>query len=134
MERLTQKAVRHADAAEMTLLSQALELSGQGMIVLTKNGRVLLISPRARAWLAEYFGASPSRQTNRLPDSLRHWRKHQEAQLGGNDGVPPPPRRSCPNGKGSASWCGTSAMRRRATCSWRSSQRRYRPRPSHLWA
>ena len=89
MERLTQKDVRRADAAEMTLLSQALELSGQGMIVLTKNGRVVLISPRARAWLAEYFGASPSWQTNRLPDSLRHWRKHQEAQLGGADGVPP---------------------------------------------
>jgi len=76
----------------MTLLSQALELSGQGVIVLTKNGRVLLISPSARAWLAEYFGASPSRQTNRLPDSLRHWMKHQEAQLGGTDGRPAPPR------------------------------------------
>ncbi|HWR21127.1 MAG TPA: helix-turn-helix transcriptional regulator [Verrucomicrobiae bacterium] len=90
MERLTQKDVVRADAAEMTLLSQALELSGQGVILLTKNGRVLLISPRARAWLAGYFGASPSWSTNRLPDSLRRWRKRQEAQLGGADGVPPP--------------------------------------------
>ena len=90
MERLMQKDVRRADAVEMTLLSQALELSGQGVILLTKNGRVLLISPRARAWLAEYFVASPSRSTNRLPDSLRRWRKRQEAQLGGVDGVPPP--------------------------------------------
>ncbi len=90
MGRLTQKDMVRADAAEMTLLSQALELSGQGVILLTKNGRVLLISPRARSWLAEYFGASPSRSTNRLPDSLRRWRKRQEAQFGGADGVPPP--------------------------------------------
>ncbi len=90
MEQLTQKDVGRADAAEMTLLSQALELSGQGVILLTKNGRVLLISPLARVWLAKYFGASPSRSTNRLPDSLRRWRKRQEAQLGGADGIPPP--------------------------------------------
>lgn len=66
MERLTQNDVRHADAAEMTLLSQALELSGHGMIVLTKNGRVLLLS-LARCWSWSSTGsASLPRSRNSL--------------------------------------------------------------------
>jgi PAS domain-containing protein len=34
---------------QMTLLSRAMEASGQGVIVLTKDGHVQLISPRAGA-------------------------------------------------------------------------------------
>jgi hypothetical protein len=40
---------------EVTPLSKATAAIGQEVIVLTKEGRVRLISPRTRAWLAEYF-------------------------------------------------------------------------------
>jgi hypothetical protein len=56
MERLMQKDVQHADAVAMTLLSHTLELSGHGMIALTKNGRVLLISPHRTLLGVELYG------------------------------------------------------------------------------
>ena len=73
MERLTQKDVQHADAAAMTLLSHTLELSGQGMIVLTKNGRVLLlyiyISLSCWAWSSTGSASLPRSRNSLLVPS-----------------------------------------------------------------
>lgn len=45
---------------ELTLWGQASEMSGQGVVVLTKEGQVRLMTPRARGWLAAYFGRPPA--------------------------------------------------------------------------
>jgi DNA-binding CsgD family transcriptional regulator len=72
---------------EVSLARQAMEASGQEMVVLTKEGRVRLMTPRARDWLAMYFGPT---KTEQLPEALRAWRTQQEAVLSRADEVPPP--------------------------------------------
>jgi len=74
---------------EATLLQQAVEVSGQGIVVLTRDGRVRLMTQQARAWLTEYFG-NPSRQADHLPETLRAWITHQERQFGQADDTPLP--------------------------------------------
>lgn len=69
------------------LLRRALEVSGRGFIVLERDGRVGLISLRARGWLAEYYGR-PGRVASRLPEPLRSVIEHEDAFLRGTDGVP----------------------------------------------
>jgi len=70
---------------EAALLSEALEVSGQGMVALSKKGRVRRMTPRARQWLEEYFGR-PSPPATRLPEPLRSW--VTQAHLGEADDVP----------------------------------------------
>lgn len=65
---------------EIGLLGQAIEARGQGMVFLTKDGRVQLIAGGARQWLMEYFGR-PSQRADGLPAAVRSWLRHQEASL-----------------------------------------------------
>jgi DNA-binding CsgD family transcriptional regulator len=74
---------------DVRLSRQALETNGQGVVVLTKDGQVRLMTGCARDRLATYFGL-PARDTERLPEALRAWITHQEAVLGRADDVPPP--------------------------------------------
>jgi len=74
---------------EVRLLRQGLDVSGQEVVVLSREGRVRLMTQQARAWLTEYFGC-PSWQADHLPDVLRAWISHQEAVLGRADDAPPP--------------------------------------------
>lgn len=69
------------------LLRQALEMTERGVILLGRDGRVGLISSRARGWLPEYCGR-PGRVASRLPEPLRSAIKHEDAFLRRNDGVP----------------------------------------------
>lgn len=50
-----------------TLLRRGIEVDHQGMMVLSKTGRVRLLTPRAQQWLEDYFGG-PS--ADRLPTRL----------------------------------------------------------------
>jgi DNA-binding CsgD family transcriptional regulator len=72
---------------ELTLLRRGFEVDHQGMVVLSKTGRVRLLTPRAQQWLEGYFGG-PS--ADRLPKRLEEWVRQQDATLGRLDTVPPP--------------------------------------------
>ena len=69
------------------LLRRALEMTERGVILLGRDGRVGLISSRARGWLAEYCGR-PERVASRLPEPLRPAIEHEDAFLRSTDGVP----------------------------------------------
>jgi DNA-binding CsgD family transcriptional regulator len=73
---------------ELTLVKQGVEKLDQGIIVLTQNGRVQLMTARAQQWVEAYFGV-PAGLTDTLPAALERWFKHQEALLLGTDTVPP---------------------------------------------
>lgn len=72
---------------EMRLLRRGLEASRQQIVVLSRQGRVRWMTPRAHQWLSTYF--DPTRP-ERLPETLRAWVSHQEAALDRADDVPPP--------------------------------------------
>jgi DNA-binding CsgD family transcriptional regulator len=74
---------------ELALVKQTLEKLDQGVVVLTRDGRVALANARAIQWITKYFG-SLSARGNRLPETLQRWVKHQEIFLEKIDGVPPP--------------------------------------------
>jgi DNA-binding CsgD family transcriptional regulator len=74
---------------EVSLWQHGLEASGQEVVFLSRERQVRLMTPRARDWLAAYFGP-PARQTERLPEALRAWITHQEAVLSRADDAPPP--------------------------------------------
>ncbi|MDE2059892.1 MAG: helix-turn-helix transcriptional regulator [candidate division NC10 bacterium] len=74
---------------EVGLLGQAMEAKGQGVILLTKDGRVRLVTGQARQWLAEYFGRS-SRQADRLPEVFGSWFMHEEVSMDVTDDAPLP--------------------------------------------
>lgn len=69
------------------LLRRALEMTERGVILLGRDGRVGLISSRARGWLTEYCGR-PGRVSSRLPEPLRSAIEHEDAYLRSTDGVP----------------------------------------------
>jgi DNA-binding CsgD family transcriptional regulator len=69
------------------LLVQAMEAKDQGVVLLTKDGRVRLINGRAQYWLGEYFGCSSGR-ADLLPDVFRAWLAHQESALHVKDDIP----------------------------------------------
>jgi DNA-binding CsgD family transcriptional regulator len=71
---------------EVSVLQQGLERSGQEMVVLSREGRLRRMTPRAHDWLTTYFGPTRAEQ---LPEALRAWVSHQEAVLGRADDVPP---------------------------------------------
>jgi DNA-binding CsgD family transcriptional regulator len=72
---------------EVSFVQQGLEVSGQAMVVLSQNGRVRWMTPRAHDRLTTYFG--PIR-TERLPEALQAWVSRQAAALDRADDVPPP--------------------------------------------
>ena len=72
---------------KLNLTRLAVEASGQEMVILTKEGRVRLMTPRTHRWFATYFGPT---KTEQLPDGLLAWLTHQEAVLGRADEVPRP--------------------------------------------
>lgn len=65
---------------EAQLLRQALEKSGRGVVLLGRDGRIRLISPRAQEWFAEYF-ERPGREDGRLPEPLRSFIQQEDALL-----------------------------------------------------
>lgn len=89
------QAYHNAQAAtrfrqESVQLKQALEECSQGIIILTSQGHVRLMTDRARQWLQDYYGQSARSQTRRLPDHLWRWVCQQQSILAVNDTVPPP--------------------------------------------
>ena len=88
------QAYRNAEAVTQTqgqlaLVKHTLEKLDQGVIVLTRDGRVTLANALAIQWLADYFG-SRSLSGMRLPENLRRWLSHQETLLAAKDDLPPP--------------------------------------------
>lgn len=71
---------------EIGLLGKAMEARGQGVVLLSKDGRVRLVTGRARQWLVDYFGR-PSRQADRLPQVFRSWIIHEETSMDATDNV-----------------------------------------------
>jgi DNA-binding CsgD family transcriptional regulator len=76
------QAYRNAQAVtrmtqELALVEQGVTELDRGVIVLTREAHVRLITDRARQWVATYFegGVLP---TDRLPDDLWRWVRHQE--------------------------------------------------------
>ena len=74
---------------ERGLLTDALEESGHGVVVLSPNGRVRSMSRQAAVWLANYFPHAPQAAT-RLPEVLERWIIRQVALFTG--GTVPAPR------------------------------------------
>lgn len=90
------QAYRSAEAVtrlqrELTWLRQGLDILGCGIIVLTRAGRVALMTRQAAQWLEAYFGG-PTRRAGRLPEVLERWVQHQRALMTQTDDVPPPRR------------------------------------------
>ncbi|MGH8058490.1 MAG: response regulator transcription factor, partial [Candidatus Entotheonellia bacterium] len=83
------KAVNRMQEA-LELLRHGVENLNQGVIVLTRGGRVRLMTTRARQWLLEYF-EGPSERRNSLPEALQRWVRYQQTLLVGSDTVPLPP-------------------------------------------
>lgn len=75
--------------SELALLRHGMDTMGQGVVVLTREGQVRLMTARARQLVAEYFW-SGSRGTEDLPETLRRWWAHQETLLTRQDDVPAP--------------------------------------------
>jgi DNA-binding CsgD family transcriptional regulator len=57
------------------------------VVLLSATGRVQVATPRARRWLATYFGASTARD-DRLPRLLEEWLCARRAPTDGADAVP----------------------------------------------
>jgi len=63
---------------ESAAAMNAIEHFGRGVIVLTRGGRVMLISTVADQLFAKYFG---SRRTGGLPDPIKRWMEHHYSLL-----------------------------------------------------
>jgi DNA-binding CsgD family transcriptional regulator len=80
--------------AELLARTAAADASGDRtttdveVVLLSNGGTVQFATPRARWWLASYFGGSRARDS-RLPGTLADWVKTQASGLKG-DAVPPP--------------------------------------------
>lgn len=64
---------------DLAQLRHTLELSG--VIVLTGDGQVQLMTQQAEQWLRQYFHQSPVSKEHGLPENLQRWVKHQLAIL-----------------------------------------------------
>ena len=88
------QAYRNAEAVsrmqeELTAFRQVMGGLDQGVICLTRDGRIRLQTPRAQHLVTAYFGGSP-RRADRLPETLRRWIAHERARFEHEDGVPRP--------------------------------------------
>jgi DNA-binding CsgD family transcriptional regulator len=72
---------------ELTLLRWLVGQVDEAVVLLSKTGRVKLITPRAQQWLESYVGA-PS--ADRLPERLEVWFRQQEATVSRLDPTPLP--------------------------------------------
>jgi DNA-binding CsgD family transcriptional regulator len=63
-------------------------LNAVGSIVISDNGSVLQITPKAENWLQQYFSFSYSGQS--LPEHLQQWVRYQRSLHNGNGSVPKP--------------------------------------------
>jgi DNA-binding CsgD family transcriptional regulator len=61
------------------------------VVLLSATGGVHFATPRARRWLASYFGGSSARDA-RLPGRLADWVRVQRSALEDGEAVPPPRR------------------------------------------
>ncbi len=59
------------------------------VVLLSGSGSVQFATPRARSWLASYFGGSRGRDGH-VPATLSDWVRVQASALAEGDGVPPP--------------------------------------------
>lgn len=64
---------------DLAQLRHTLDLSG--VIILTGDGQVQLMSQQAEQWLRQYFQQSPTSLAHGLPENLQRWVKHQLAVL-----------------------------------------------------
>lgn len=64
---------------DLAQLRHSLELSG--VIVLSSDGQVQLMTQQAKQWLRQYFHQSPASKEHGLPENLQRWVKHQLAIL-----------------------------------------------------
>ncbi len=83
---LLASAARHDGPADGDRTTTDVEV-----VLLSSGGTVQFATPRARSWLASYFGGSRARD-GRLPGTLADWLSAQASALEGGDGVPPPRR------------------------------------------
>jgi DNA-binding CsgD family transcriptional regulator len=74
------------DCAQTT---QALVAAPYGIITLDAQGRVRFCTPRARQWLAAWFGWA-SQANGQLPEALRRWLREQQLPSSKNGNVPAP--------------------------------------------
>jgi len=74
---------------EFAQLRQGVEECERGVILLTGNGRVRMMTERARQWVEEYYGRLSHYQTHYLPETLQQWVAHQQALLAQKGEVPP---------------------------------------------
>lgn len=86
------QARQNAKAAERNQLDsqnlhQAVEELDRGIIYLSEDGRVEMVTERARRLLPAYFG--PLEGTDGLPEVLRRWVERQHSARSGNGDAPP---------------------------------------------
>jgi DNA-binding CsgD family transcriptional regulator len=67
----------------------AVQAVGAELLWLSRGGRIREATGRARGWLAAYFGGSPPRAIDHLPDGLDRWLRSETATAGAADRVPP---------------------------------------------
>lgn len=75
---------------EVAQLTSVLEDCQRGLIGLTSEGRVRLMTDRARRWLQDYYGWSACHHACRLPEDLWRWVCQQQSGLTTHDQIPPP--------------------------------------------
>lgn len=85
----------YQNAEVVTRMQQDLDLARQGaedvergVIVLTPDGRMQTATARARQWLTDYWGNSPTQPDN-LPEALQRWIRHHITILTNKDDAPP---------------------------------------------
>lgn len=83
-------AFAHAGLAQGQMLSTLEAAVSDVALVLVRGGIVRDTSPRARAWLSEYFPEHRQRDAGPLPDSLAAWVSHHTAALGTAEGLKRP--------------------------------------------
>lgn len=58
---------------DMTVLQCALDVLDRGVVILTMDGRVQVVTLQARQWLQEYFAPASVFQSSPLPDRVWQW-------------------------------------------------------------
>lgn len=74
---------------EMEQFKQVLKDCNRGIILLTSQGLVRLMTDHAWQWLQDYYGQSARQRARRLPEDLWRWVCQQQSVLTSHDAVPP---------------------------------------------
>jgi DNA-binding CsgD family transcriptional regulator len=83
------RAHRAADSGGAASPGSAAPTTDVEVVLLSATGGVHFATPRARRWLASYFGGSSARD-GRLPGRLADWVRAQRSALEDGEAVPPP--------------------------------------------